>query len=215
MANKGYLITLLVLSPLVMAADDPNAKTSYFFINDVNIDTNSCMNPTSNDIEFACHRFEQGGQFAIFSRTYLPPKKVGAEIKPDTDAYFKTTILFLKRPVIGQKIKLPADDIFAFHSFGSSTFPESTSCYGLATDGEIEVTKGTNGMLDVNYKIRFDMKTLPGYTYPCSSDDVISRSFEAKSINFKDLNPWLGLRTKTKVKDNWNEAHPDQIALPN
>ncbi len=198
MVTKIALVILALLSAAAVA-DAPDAQISAFSIDNVSVDADKCM--TSFPIEdrlFACHRFDRGHGYAVFIRAYVPSRDV------DNDAFFKTTIFFKNKPPIGKNIEISSNEVSAFESYGSSSFPASSGCYGKAKSGEVRLTNGADGELVVSYKLTFDISSPHGYKSECRSPDVVTRTFKAKPINFTDLNSWLGLKTKP---DSWNESH--------
>lgn len=189
-----------MLLSTVVVADAPDTQISAFFIDKVSLDTEKCMaSVPAEDRLFACHRFEKGSGYAVFIRAYVPSKDT------DNDAFFKTTIFFKTKPRIGESIELPSDEIFAFESYGNSSFPDSSGCYGKAVSGEVKLVKGSDGKLIVSYKLTFDVDSPHGYKNECRQTDLVTRTVEAKPIEFTKLNPWLGLKSKP---DHWNESHP-------
>lgn len=184
-------------------ADAPNAQISTHFIENVDIDVSACRSALREESPFACHRFKSGNGFAILIRAYVPPSK----LETDTDAYYKTTLLFRIKPSPNQKFDLPNKDVLAFMSAGSSSFPERTGCHGEGASGEIELHERTDNVLEVTYNIKFRMRSVDGRPNECLENDIVSRKFEATRIRFDDLNPWLGL--KTPSSDPWNESHPE------
>lgn len=191
---------LAMFAPIAMA-DSPDAQVSSLFVRGVGINVNTCRNAPREEIAFACHRLEKGKGFAILIRAYVP----SAEI--DTDAYYKTTFLFYEDPPMGQKLKLPNKNIFAFSSAGSSSFPERTGCYGEPVAGEVEILRRPAGVLEIIYNADFRMKSVDGRPGACRSDDLVSRSFDTKEISLKDLTSWLG--SKDRANNAWSESHPE------
>jgi hypothetical protein len=193
-SNALVALTISIIPLMSFASEDA------FILRNVSIDTERCLNVPSEAVEFSCHRFQMGGYYAIAFRKYWPEKS------GDDDAFEKLTILFKEKPISGEVMHLPNDQIFAFFSSGPSSFPGRHGCFGLARSGNVEILSESDGAYKVRLNIDFDLRSPLGWVDECKKSNA-AMILDAKPLGFKKLNAWYGQREAGG--DIWNEAHPN------
>jgi hypothetical protein len=193
-------INALVASIIFIIPLASFASEDAFILRNISIDTEHCLKVPSEEAQFACHRFQEGGYYAIAFRKYWPAKA------GDDDAFEKITILFKKKPISGETMNFPNDQIFAFFSSGPSSFPGKHGCFGPARSGNVEILSESDGAYKVRLNIDFDLLSPLGWANECKKSNV-AMTLDAKPLDFKKLNAWYGQREAGR--DIWNEAHPN------
>lgn len=157
------------------------------------------MRASTNQLQFACHRFDRGTKFGVALRQYWPQRH------GDDDAFQKLTVVFQREPQPGQRLTLPSDQVFIFFSSGPSSFPGRHGCYGVARSGEIDVQSSDKHSIKLEINVDLDLKSPLGWTNECKKSNV-RMALDAKFISFDELTPWYGRQSQSV--SIWDEAHP-------
>lgn len=199
------MIVILALSTTACAHVDEQwiyvNRASLIGINEHKILSEFEKNKLKNKLDYderdfvvSGHRVGVGDGSIIAMRNY----DSGGLLRVDAGGFYKITIYIPVQNIEeGYKINIPNDKgIVAFISWGNSSFPGISGCYGYGDNLNLHVESVSDTSIKFSLHMRMHMLKSPGAIGICK-DETIDGTFTAKKIHLNVLTHWQGAPADT------------------
>lgn len=147
------------------------------------------LKPKVREITYAGHRVSKGTGLILALREF----SAGNILITDQAVFKKITVFIsgVEELESGSIVRFGSNEITAFLSHSSSSFPGGNGCYGYATKGSIFVKKINAQNIAVRLDLIFDQRSPGDWTGECLPT-AINESFNAHKKSISSLTPWDG-----------------------
>lgn len=144
-----------------------------------------CLDVTTRELQFACHRIVPGQGVVIALREYKRSRKV------DGAMFKKLTVLLREWPADSATISIGSSGVKVFYSVGPAAFAGKKGCFGLATKGTVSVTL-ERGVASIKVRADVPVRSPLDWKGDCDRPILIDTAFSARKADMLELDAWDG-----------------------
>ncbi|WP_125361696.1 hypothetical protein [Stenotrophomonas sp. 278] len=184
-AAINRIIGLSTVFAIIFAGNAVAKDKDAFYVEGAVSIVDGCLEVSTRELQFACHRIVPGEGLVIALREYARSRKV------DGSTYKKVTVVLREWPVDSATVSIGSSDVKVFYSAGPAAFAGKRGCFGTATKGTVSVEL-EKGVASIKVNAEVPVRSPLDWKGDCDQPIVIDTAFSAHKRNLLELDAWHG-----------------------